>query len=46
MNFNCIQALDCCTDGSLTFLWPRPPHVEVPGPGIEPESQQRLEPEL
>ena len=26
------------------FFWPHPRHVEVPGPGIEPTSQQRPEP--
>ena len=29
----------------LFFLWPHPWHMEVPGPGIEPEPQLSLTPD-
>ena len=32
-----VCALPCLV---LLFFWPPPQHVEVPGPGIEPTSQQ------
>ena len=32
-------------DGIFLFFWLLPLHVEVPGPGMEPSSQQQPEPQ-